>query len=361
MKECGMEFEALSIRQVQVLDVIVRNYILSASPTGSRFIAKQRGFDLSAASIRNVMGDLEELGYITHPHTSAGRIPTDKGYRYYVDRLMKSVQLPAPVEQQIREEIQRVNHSDLHMVLEATTKALSRTTNLLGVILAPRLVSGVFRHVHIYEIEPNRFFMHLTIDSGFVKTIVIGLETTIPAERLNGACQIINDRFKGMTLAGMCEAGDTVFSDVEPYALGIIKLFVPSIKKMIAEETSREEVYTEGEANILMQPEFFNKEKAGAIIEILECKQLLMHILDTGDEYQGRVMVTIGGEFENGQFSSFGIIKTKYQLGNMQGSLGIIGPKRMPYPFLVSAVEYTARTLSDLTGSSTTPEASATR
>jgi heat-inducible transcriptional repressor len=342
-----MNTDELSHRQIHVLDVIVRNYILSALPTGSRFIAKQPGFDLSPATIRNVMGDLEEQGFITHPHTSAGRIPTDKGYRYYVDRLMKIMQLPEPVKLQIQAEIQRVDPADLHLLLDATTKALSRTTGQLGVILAPRLHKGVFRHIHIYEIETNRYFMHLTIDSGFVKTIVIELATGIRADRLDAACQILNNRFRGKTLSQMCSYEHDLFGDVEEYALGIIKLFVPSIKKMIGEECA-EDVYTEGEANILVQPEFFSKEKAGAVIEILEEKRMLVHIVDISDDERGRVVVTIGGEIENGQFGSFGIVKTNYQIGNMEGSLGIIGPKRMPYPYLVAAVDYTARALNEL-------------
>jgi heat-inducible transcriptional repressor len=342
-----MRTDELSPREIQVLDVIVRNYILSATPTGSRFIARQHGFDLSSATIRNVMGDLEELGFITHPHTSAGRIPTDKGYRFYIDRLMLQADLPEQDRRSIQNGIQRVDPSDLHLLLEAASTALSRTTGLLGVILAPRLHQGVFRHLHIYEIESNRYFMHLTIDSGFVKTIVIELESTIPPVRLDTACQIINERFKSRTLAQMCASGDDAFGDVDATALGVIKLFVPSIKKMVSAEDG-DQVFTEGETNILMQPEFFNRENAGSVIEILAEKSMLMHIVDVGNQAQGRVVVSIGGEIENGQFSSFSIIKTKYQIGNMVGSLGVIGPKRMPYPYLVSAVDYTAKVLNGL-------------
>ncbi|MFP4418433.1 MAG: heat-inducible transcriptional repressor HrcA [Chitinispirillaceae bacterium] len=337
----------LSDREERILQTIVRNYILSANPTSSRFIAKQPGFSLSAATVRNVMGDLEEKGFITHPHTSAGRVPTDKGYRYYVDNVMDCEYLTPELQSGIKKELKLIDPSDLHMVMEATSRALSKATRQLGIILAPRLHSAVFRHVYIHEIGGGRFLMNLTIDSGFVKTVVVEIRSQVDPQQLSLVCQLINERFQGMTLLDMCKAGDQAFSDIEKCQLGVIRLFVPSIKRLIAESDS-EEIYTQGETNILLQPEFFDKEKVGAIIEILEEKNLLMHLVDTQSCESGRVIVSIGGEIENGQFSSFSIVKTKYQIGNMEGSLGVIGPKRMPYPLLVSAVDYTARTLDEL-------------
>jgi len=339
----------LQRRETEILEEIVRNYIMSASPTGSRFIAKKMKFKLSAATIRNIMGDLEEKGLITHPHTSAGRIPTDKGYRHYVDGLMRLGTVPKRMREVIRRSLAVVAPSDLHLLMEATSKALSKATNQLGVILAPRLHNGVFRHVHIYEIAPHRYLVHLTIDTGFVKTVVMELESEISSSVLENACQIINERFYGMTLNQICSVEDRIFSDVADFELGVIRLFIPSIRRMVLEPNpGEEELYTEGEMNMLLQPEFAGRERVGAIIEILEEKKLLMHLFDTADAEPGRVCVTIGGEIEKGQFSSFSIVKTRYRIGHLEGSLGIIGPKRMPYPLLVAAVDYTARTLSEM-------------
>ncbi len=338
--------EKLIDREVKVLEAIVRNYILSASPTGSRFIARQPGFNLSAATIRNVMGDLEDRGFITHPHTSAGRVPTDKGYRYYVDNLMRLGSLPQKIKNEICNTLRCVDLADLHVLMEATSRALSKATRQLGVILAPRLSKAVFRHVHIHGIGGNRFLMNLAIDSGFVKSLVIELTTHIDEHRLELACQIINERFFDMSLRDMSEIGDAALSDIEPADLGIIRLFVPSIKRLVA-EGERESVYTEGETNILLQPEFFDRDKVGAVIEFLEEKSLLMHLVEISNA-AGRVIVSIGGEIDKGKFSSFSIVKTSYQIGNMEGSLGVIGPKRMPYPFLVTAVDYTAKALAEM-------------
>ena len=339
-----MDNNILSNREVAILEAIVRNYILTALPTGSRFIAKKKGFDLSPATIRNIMGDLEEKGFITQPHKSAGRIPTDKGYRYYVDQVAKSGILPKKVRNQIKETLVKAESSDLHLVMEATSKALSKATDQLGIILSPKLCNGIFRHLHIYTIDYNKFILNLTIDTGFVKTVVVELNAEIDINRIEAACKIINERYYGLSLQEIFLAESSIFSDVESVNLGVIRLFIPSIQKMLEKQTN-DQIITDGKANILLKPEFFNKEQVGSIIEILEEKSLLMHIFGEEIESSNRVIVTIGGEIENGQFSSFSIVKTNYKIGNMEGYLGIIGPKRMPYPYLISAVEYTSKIL----------------
>jgi heat-inducible transcriptional repressor len=150
-----------------------------------------------------------------------------------------------------------------------------------------------------------------------------------------------------MTLAEMCTHEPHLFSDVEPFDLGIIRLFVPSIKKII-ESAENESLYAKGETNIVMQPEFFAKDRVGAVIEILEEKKLLMHMFEHENASQTGVVISIGGENIDGQLKSFSVIKTKYHVGSMEGTLGVIGPKRMPYPFLVSAVDYTAKLLGEM-------------
>jgi heat-inducible transcriptional repressor len=339
--------EQLTEREHLVLEAIVRNYILKAEPTSSRYLSRQSGFDLCSASIRNVMSDLEERGYISHPHTSAGRIPTDIGYRYYVDRLMAFTELPDEKKRQIRNALITVDPSDLHVLLEAASRALSRSTNQLGVILSPRLNAGVLRQLYIIQIGENRFVLNIAFDVGFVKTMLLEFETEIPHERLECACRILTSKFKGKTLSDMCTAADTAaWDDVPDFDLGAVRLLVPSIRKMMRNEEAGK-VFTEGQTNILLQPEFFDRERVGAVIEILEEKNLLMHLFQTmGDE--DRVVVSIGGENSEGQLASFSVIKTSYTMGNMTGSLGVIGPKRMPYPLLISAVKYTAGVLGEL-------------
>lgn len=343
-----MEQELLNVREHQVLEAIIRNYVLSATPTSSRYLSKQEEFDLSAASIRNCMGDLEEQGFIMQPHTSAGRIPTDKGYRYYVDRIMQYIDLPDDTKEQIRSSIVTVDQSDLHLLMETASKALSRATHQLGVILAPKLRKGIFRHIHVFPMEStSRYVMNVTIDSGFVKTMIVEFETRVPHERLEVACRIITGKFAGKSLYDMCEQEMGHVQGVSDLELGVIRLLVPSIRKILESEESNT-VYAEGETNVLLQPEFFDRERIGMIIEIFEEKSLLMHLFEATDPEERGVMISIGGENRDGQLQSFSVIKTTYHMGSMVGSLGVIGPRRMPYPFLVAAVDYTARLLGEL-------------
>ncbi|HON09275.1 MAG TPA: heat-inducible transcriptional repressor HrcA [Chitinispirillaceae bacterium] len=341
-----MEREELTEREHQVLDAVVRNFILSAAPTGSRYISKLKGFDLSPASIRNVMYDLEDRGFITQPHTSAGRIPTDKGYRYYVDWIMKYTEISDDTKDMIRSSMVAVDQSDLHLLLEAATRALSRATNQLGVVLAPRLSKGILKQLNLFHVDANRYVLNVALESGFVKTVVVEFETEVPQDRLELACRIISTKFAGKALEEITVDDEKVFRDVPDLELGIIRLLVPSIRKLLQKDET-EEVFADGETNVMLQPEFFNRENVGAVIEILEEKKMLVHLFET-PEVQGRVVISIGEENRQDQLQSFSIIKTGYRVGGMVGSLGVIGPKRMPYPFLVSAVEYTAKVLGEL-------------
>jgi heat-inducible transcriptional repressor len=259
---------------------------------------------------------------------------------------MKYIDLPDETKTKIRSSLITVDHSDLHLVLEAATRALSRTTNQLGVILAPKLHSGVLRHIYLFEIQENRYMMNVALDYGFVKSMMVELQTDVPLDRLECACRIITSKCVGKTLHEMCETDDGKFSDVPEFDLGVIRLLVPSLRKMMDQDHD-ETVFTEGQTNVLLQPEFFSRDRVGAVMEILEEKNLLMHLFETSGN-EDRVFISIGGENQEGQLQSFSIIKTNYRVGNMQGSLGVIGPKRMPYPYMISAVEYTAKVLGEL-------------
>jgi heat-inducible transcriptional repressor len=195
-------------------------------------------------------------------------------------------------------------------------------------------------------VDARRYLLHVAIDSGFVRTMTVEVETEIGSWRLERACGMMNERFFGMSLRQMGEEGEKALSDIEPLELGVIQLFVPSIRKMLQGEA--DVIHTEGETNIMLKPEFSGREKLGAVVEILGEKKMLMHMFDTQGAQAGKVMVSIGGENRSGMFQSFSVLKTNYQIGNLQGSLGIMGPKRMPYPFLVSAVAYTAKALEQL-------------
>lgn len=338
----------LTNRELHILESIVRNYILTGLPSGSRLISREDTLGLSAATIRNCMMDLEERGYITQPHTSAGRIPTDLGYRFYVDRLMHRVEPSKDVKNEIRNCLTNSEPSDLHMVLEATSRALSTATHQLGVIIAPNMQEGIYRHIHIAPIGANRFVLHLTIDSGFVKTMVADFASSIGIERLNHAALIMNNKFYGKKLSDVAISENDSSLGIEEADIGIIRLFVPSINRMLVASTDND-VILDGGSHIVLTPEFFDRQRANTIIEILSQKKLLVHLFNNEPQTTGnRVMVSIGGENSDGHFHSLSVVKTVYRVGNLCGTLGIVGPTRMPYEQLISTVDYTARLLEEM-------------
>jgi heat-inducible transcriptional repressor len=339
--------EKLTERECLVLEAIIRNYILSALPTGSGFIAKQKGFDLSSASIRNVMGELEERGFITQPHTSAGRVPTDKGYRYYVDRLMQSVDLPSRIKQQIGDTFTHTGVADLHILLEAATHTLSQITHQLCVIIAPRLNSAVFRGLYVFPLGDRRYLMNVTINAGLFKTAVFELDTEVNADDLAMACHVLVDKFAGRTLFDLYTSDPDSFSDVPQEYCEAAGMLLPPVRSIV-DNDDRMTVHTEGEANVLLQPEFFNKDCAEDVVQLCGATDVLVDLVRTGEEREEKTVVAIGREISKGIFHPFSIIKTAYRVGSMPGSLGVIGPKRMPYPFLISAVEYMARMLGEV-------------
>ena len=184
-----------------------------------------------------------------------GRIPTDKGYRYYVDQVMKCCGLPEEAKSSIRNALTTVDKSDLHLLLEAASRALSRTTNQLGVILAPKIRCGVLRQLHLFQIQPQCYILTIALESGFLKTMVVEFKTEIPQERLELACRILSVKFAGKTLQQMCNADDQQFEDVSDLELGIIRILVPSIKKIV-EDNLDETVFAEGQTNVLLQRVF---------------------------------------------------------------------------------------------------------
>ncbi len=337
----------LNERELGVLEAVTRHYILNASPAGSRYIARMEQFSLSAATIRNVMMDLEDKGCLAHEHISSGRIPTDRGYRVYVDNVVRKTIVTENIREKIDSEFDNITTSDIHFVMERTARALSRATKQFGVLLSPDLNTGIFRHIHICNLGGGRNLVSLTIDSGFVKTITVEMDNDLSNDQLDRICSRINERFNGMSLSQFCMECETAISDLDNKESGIIRFFVPSIKKLLYEGTDDALVY-EGETYMLTKPEFFNPDQAKTVIELLNEKDMLMHVIKREKTESGKAVVTIGGEIEEGSFRNFSVVKTDYRIGNLEGSLGIIGPKRMPYSSLVPAVEYTSKVLSEL-------------
>jgi heat-inducible transcriptional repressor len=344
-----MNTESLTDRENQVLEAIIRHYVLFASPAASCLIAKEKGFDLSAASIRNVMVALEERGLITHPHTSAGRIPTDKGYRYYVDRIMKTVDLPVRIKQQMRESLTKTGMADLHLLLETAARTLSRVTRQLCIIVAPSLSRALFRGVYVFPLGGHRYLMNITIDGGLVRNVVFELPEELPAETISTGCRVLVEIFGGRELIDLCRPESVLLNEIPQSQTVTVRRLLPPVRR-IAESESAAGTYAEGASNVLLQPEFFSRERAENVKQMCDEPERLVDLVRAPDSERAGTVIRIGREIPRGAYHSFSVIKTGYRVGALPGSLGVIGPKRMPYPFLISAVEYMARELSEMYG-----------
>lgn len=337
----------LSPRERVILNLIVENFVTKASPVGSRYLAKRSGLNLSAATIRNVMMDLEERGLITQPHTSAGRVPTDLGYRVYVDSLMEVRHLNRQDRRAILERLRRVAEN-ADQILETASHVLGQISSQLGVVLAPRFYQGVYDRMEIVPISEKRILVVISIRSGLVKTISMEIEGEISQESLYETTRVLNERLHGLTLKEIKQTIDKRLRNVSVGNESLIQRFVASADRLF-HFAEREEFHVGMTSRILAQPEFSDQEHLLQLLSLIENKDILLHVFERSQNEEkaaGRISITIGEENREELMRNCSVITTTYHMGNVTGTLGVIGPTRMNYAYMVALVQYMARVLS---------------
>ncbi len=343
-----MEHEELSDREKLILRSIIQQFILTASPVGSRFITKKYDIGFSPATVRNIMADLEESGFIGHPHTSAGRIPTDKGYRFYVDSLME-IQKIRNAEKGIISKGLDVEQIETDEILRLTTSILSNITKQLACVTYPRLDSGILARLQLVSLSSSRILIVISIKGGLVKTITMEVATEIKAAQIESVQNLLNERLCGLTFREIRTTFTERFKDIEEDQRPVIRLFVDSVDKIFKDVGSRDNVFLTGASNIIKQPEFEDPGKFPGIVELIENKDIIIHILDKGsDAALDRVFISIGSENEDSKLDEYSFVSKEYSFGGTSGTLGIIGPKRMEYSKVVAIVDYMAKMLSEI-------------
>ncbi len=336
----------LSEREKAILRYVIHQYILTASPVGSRNISKKYDVGLSPATIRNIMADLEELGYLDHPHTSAGRVPTDKGYRFYVDSLMPKPRLAKSEKDFIKRSFS--NQFDTpDKVLKTASDVLSEITNQLACVTYPKFEKAMLDRIRLVKISTKRLLVVITIKSGLVRTITLELNSNVESNKLEAVQRFLNERLSGLTFE---EIRKTIpkrlrgksNKELEP----IIRLFLDSSDKIFATIPTDEKAFISGVSRVVHQPEFTDHEKVESIIELIENKDVIVHFIDETFSKKKKLSIAIGGETREKRFEEYSLIVKKYKLGEISGALGIIGPKRMEYSKTVAAIEFIAETLS---------------
>ena len=334
----------LNDREKSILRYVIHQFILTANPVGSRNISKKYDVGLSPATIRNIMADLEDSGLLGHPHTSAGRVPTDHGYRFYVDSLMGIPKL-GRAEKRIADS--GVDSQKVDDLVKATSTILSEITNELACITYPRISNSVLEKIQIVRLSSSRILVVVTVLPGIVKTITLELQISVQQIKLNSVQRILNQRLSGLRFS---EIRNSIADRVRNLSAGelkpIVRVFLDSADKIFKEDKDSRSVIS-GAKNILSQPEFEDIEQFQSIIEMVEDKDVIVHVMDKRTkEDNDDIAITIGAENKEEKFSSYSLITKEYKVGEASGTIGIIGPKRMEYSKVVATVEYVAGLLS---------------
>jgi len=337
----------LNERERTVLHYVVHDFIETASPIGSRYISKRHEdvLGLSSATIRNVMSDLEYLGYINHPHTSAGRIPTDLGYRFYLDCLMQREILGRGVEEAIRRNLDPTEETD--QILRESSRLLSKISRQLCVVTSPQLSSGTFEKMELVQISTNRIMVIISIKSGLVRTIMLDVAAEIPREKLDQVSRLLNERLAGQTLKHIRDTFSERVKDAANEETGLIRLFVDSIDKLFVTEKSGK-VHVSGAEHFLDQPEFLDPHEFRSVIELINNEEIIIHVLEKVEAKPNEIKVMIGSENDDEKLNQYSVISAVYTVGDVNGGIGVIGPKRMPYSRMIPLVDYVARTISEM-------------
>ena len=336
----------LSERKVKILQAIIRNYLETGEPVGSRTISKYTDLNLSSATIRNEMSDLEEMGYILQPHTSAGRIPSDKGYRLYVDTMME--QKDREIEEMKEVMVQKEDKMD--QLLKQVAKLLAVNTNYASMITTPTIHTNKLKFIQLSRVDVNQLLAVVVVEGNVIKNNIIHTAEELDDETLLKLNILLNTHLNGLALE---EINLGMISSLKQQA-GIHSEIVADVIDAIAESIHAEEdleVYTSGANNIFKYPELADQQKASSIINTFEEKQLLTELVQENltDDNNTGIQVYIGEETPIQSMKDCSVVTATYELGEgMRGTIGIIGPKRMDYDKVIGTLKTITHQLDDL-------------
>jgi heat-inducible transcriptional repressor len=341
----------LSEREERVLDAVIRTYVETAEPAGSHTVAKRFGLGVSPATIRNAMAELEEKGYLYHPHTSAGRVPTDQAYRYYVDTLMPPTRIARPEQRLLRRRLSEDLDGALDRLIQRAVQVIGLVTGDLGVAIAPTLDEVVLERLELVSLSLEKALLVLTLRNGLVRAVYVDLPIGAPPEALASVAVILNERVAGHTLAAIRQSLPDRLRDAgsgDRAAEELLNIFIQSADQLLdGHESVGEEVHLGRTSVIANQPEFADEGRLRQLIELTEERGLLAAAL-VGRDHAVSPTITIGVENGVPRLAQFTLVTSEYRLGNLKGVIGVIGPTRMPYEKVAAIVGYTSRLISEL-------------
>ncbi len=325
----------LNDRKLKILQAVVADFINSAEPVGSRTLSKREDIDVSPATIRNEMSDLEEMGYLTHPHTSAGRVPSDKAYRLYVDELMSHSELSEEEKEVIREKLDQ-GSEELDKTLEHASKVLSEMTNLVSFAVTPREENKI-KYINFLPVDETSVVLMIVCENGRVSNTAIKVNCPYTEENLTLMSKVATHNYSGKSVntiltQDIMEEFERDLPQLAAMSSSVVPGFVKTLEKMLDVD-----LYVNGYKNVFALPEFNDIEKVKDVYDIVTNKDQFSQVLVNRDN---GLVVTIGDE-NSPDLKDFALITADYRVnGKMVGRLGVLGPKRMKYDEVTSVIKY---------------------
>lgn len=337
--------EPLSERELRVLEAVVHSFVESAEPAGSQTIARRYGLGVSSATVRNIMSDLEERGFLYHPHTSAGRIPTDRAYRAYVDMVMRRSPPSSMARETLAAELSGKGNA-LEELLHRATQVLGVLTQELGVAVAPALEEVILERIELVPVASDRLLMVFNLRSGMVRTIFVRVPSSVAPGATQGVAQVLNERLGGLTLAEIRRTLPDRLRDAGG-PLGsreLLDIFIAEGDELF---TVSPPAALLGSAQLLAeQPEFASNERMRDLLDLTERRDLLRRALEA--RRREGLSITIGSENADSRLAEFTVVTSAYRVGELSGVIGVIGPTRMPYDKIIGLVEHTGQLVEGL-------------
>jgi heat-inducible transcriptional repressor len=336
----------LTQRDRTILDAIVRDYIETAEPVGSRAISKKSDIHLSPATIRNIMSDLEDIGLITQPHVSAGRVPTETGLRFYVNSILELRPLADSEKRRIQNYLMD-SSQEVEELLKTTSKMLAVVTEQAAIVSRPKSSATVFKHIEFIRMRDNLILMVLVTQAGLVQNKIIEIEDNLSQGELDRLTQYLNELLYDLTLDQLKQKVlEEMKKDKDDFDALLSKAL--EISNQAFQEESVGEVYIEGRINLMRYPEFSQMETLRDLFRAFEEKNILIRLLEKSINAIG-IQIFIGSETQIDEMGGCSVITAPYTNGEYPiGTLGVIGPTRMNYDRVIPIVDYTARVISKI-------------
>ena len=338
----------LDDRKLKVLLAIINSYISSAEPIGSRTITKKYNLGVSSATIRNEMSDLEDLGYLNKPHSSAGRVPSDKAYRFYVDELLKSNKIATDIIKKLKIKEALMKESwEIDELIQNSAKILSALTSHTAVVASPRMKNSKIRQIQLVDLDEKEVLLVIVCETGTVKNSILKLDKPVTSDQLTIISNFLNSKLSGLTIDQLSnQLDENVFKEMYEFK-SILEKLIPILNTSIDDLVSVD-LYADGLTKILNFPEYKDVEKAKDFISFVEDKELMLEILSQSPTTKD-IHIIIGSENIYAPIKDISIITATYTMGGkIIGKIGLLGPTRMDYPNLIETVKIYSDNISEI-------------